>query len=147
MAPTRRRPWASGIVAAILVVAALAVAQAGFVNNARVTRLHHAGIYVSARILGCEGNIGGSGSTSAGYTCRGAYAYAGEHFSERIDGTFSFLSTGSHVAVVMDPAHHNEVILASALAPMRMTLVPYVIPVLLVLGAAALVILPRRRRD
>jgi len=146
ISPTRRRPWVSASVIVLIAVVALLIAQVGYSNNARIARLHHSGINLSARVLGCEGNIGGSGSTSAGFTCRGAYAYEGQHFSERIDGTFNFLSTGSHVSVVMDPAHHNEVILASALAPMRTTLTPYVVPLFLVMGDATLVFLAWRRR-
>src|SRR5665213_2650707 len=55
--------------AAVLVVSFLSVTN----DNARIDRMKANGIPVTVTVTNCRGNIGGSGSNSAGFTCRGDY--------------------------------------------------------------------------
>jgi len=97
------------VFAAILVVSFLSISN----DNARVSRMKAHGIPVSVTVTGCLGNIGGSGSTSAGYTCRGDYTIHGATYHELIGSMTTFAAAGTTVPGVVDPSHHGTVVLSS----------------------------------
>ena len=141
---------AAGAALAIAAVAITVSVLSAVNDNARITRLHHAGIPVSVTVTSCIGNLGGSGSNAANYTCRGSYSVAGSHYVETISSLTTFTSPGRHVAAVVDPAHHGSLTLASALATTQASSARYLIPaamslVWLVIAAGYLWWLARRR--
>jgi len=112
----RRRFWHYAgalclvIFAAILVVSFISIAN----DNARIHRLRAHGIPVSVTITNCLGNIGGSGSNSAGYTCRGDYTIHAVTYHELIGSMTTFAATGSSVKGVVDPSNYGTVVLAGS---------------------------------
>jgi hypothetical protein len=125
----------------ILIVCAAALVVS-FVNaasdNARITRMKSHGITVTVTVSGCTGNAGGSGSNSAGYTCRGRYAVDGVTYRELIGSMSTFAPSGSKVRAVADPSHHSTVVLASAVATSAASTGAYVRPGLSTAVLAAL---------
>lgn len=97
--------------AAVLVVSFLSVTN----NNARVDRMKAHGIPVTVTVTNCRGNIGGSGSNSAGYTCRGDYTVNGISYHELIGSMATFSAPGTAVRGVADPSRHSTVVLSSAI--------------------------------
>ena len=109
-----------GVVLAWLLVVLLGVALVLDVvgtlsDRARAERLQSHGVVVEATIATCTGNLGGSGSNGAGYTCSASYRVAGQHYTELLGGQSSFLEPGHRVAAVADPAEPSRVVLATAL--------------------------------
>ncbi|MGC1420026.1 MAG: hypothetical protein WA786_07905 [Acidimicrobiales bacterium] len=111
-----RRFW---LVAGALTLAAFTAALVvGFVSvandNARVERLKDHGLPVTVTVINCIGNVGGSGSNGAGYTCRGRYTVGSNAYRELIGSMTTFSASGTTVRAIADPAHHSSVVLASA---------------------------------
>lgn len=98
------------VFAAVLVVSFLSVAN----DNARIDRLKTRGIPVAITVTNCAGNIGGSGSNSAGYTCHGDYIVGGVTYHELIGSMTTFSASGADVSGVVDPSRHSTVVLSSA---------------------------------
>lgn len=130
-----RTPWlvagALGLLAlsAIVVVSFLSAVN----DHARLHRLQSAGIDVSIKVLNCTGNIGGSGSNSAGYTCRGSYRVDHVAFNELIGDKTTLSPAGATLSGVVDPAKHSTVVLASAIKNAHASLVNFVTPLVLAL--------------
>lgn len=124
----------------VLVVLCAAVLVAGVVSasssNARISRMKSRGIPVVVRVTGCFGNIGGSGSNGAGFTCHGSYSVDGVTYREVIGSMGTFVSSGTSVHCFADPSHHNSIELADAVKTSRTSLTAY-----FVLGALAVVLL------
>lgn len=138
-----------------LVLFALAIAVS-FVSaasdNARIERMKAHGISVTVTVVDCLGNIGGSGSNAAGYTCRGAYVIAGTTYRELIGSMSGFAAPGARVRGVVDPSRHSTVELASAVSTSTASSGAYVIPgvlaiVLVALALATLRVSRRARSD
>jgi hypothetical protein len=100
-----------GVFAAVLVVSFISATS----DNARIERMKNHGIPVTVTVTNCTGNIGGSGSNAAGYTCRGDYSVDGTTFHELIGSMSIFSVSGSKVRGVVDPSHHSTVVLSSAI--------------------------------
>ncbi len=118
-------------------------------DNARITRMKTHGIPVSITVSDCIGNLGGSGSSAAGYTCRGTYAIDTQPYEEVIGGLSSFSSPGTTVKGVADPSRPSTVVLSETLARSRTSANAFVVLGLLaiVFLALLLVILRRSRRQ
>ncbi|MGA2294740.1 MAG: hypothetical protein ABSG24_05890 [Acidimicrobiales bacterium] len=135
-----RRFWlvagALGLVVftAALVVGFLSVAH----DHARVERLKDHGIPVTVTVIDCIGNVGGSGSNGAGYTCRGHYTVGATSYRELIGSMTTFSASGTKVRAVADPAHHSSVTLASAVEASSTSSGSFVVLGLLSLGLVAL---------
>jgi hypothetical protein len=142
-----RRFW---LVAGTLVFAALAVSiVVSFVSaandNARIDRLKSHGVDVVVTVTNCVGNVGGSGSNAAGYTCQGAYRVDGVAYHEVIGAKTTLSPAGSKVRGVADPARPSTVELASAVATSTASSSAYVVPSLLLLLFVALSVVSLRR--
>jgi hypothetical protein len=111
-----RRFWlVVGVIALLTFAVAIVVSFLSASNdNARIERLKDHGIPVAIRVTNCYGNIGGSGSNGAGYTCHGRYRVDGVSFEETIGAMSVFSSSGTLVRGVADPLQHSSVVLASA---------------------------------
>jgi hypothetical protein len=137
----------------LVVCAVLLVVGVGSVanGNARINRLRSQGIPVVVTVSGCFGNIGGSGSNGAGFTCHGEYSVDGVKYQEVVESLSIFVTTGTSVRGVVDPSHHSLVELASAVKTAKASSTAYfvlgVLGVVLVALALALGRASRRSRS
>jgi len=122
--------------AAVLVVAFVTAAN----DNARIERMKTHGIPVTVTVTGCTGNVGGSGSNSAGYTCRGRYVVRGVTYRELIGSLSTFAASGTTVHAVADPSKPSTVIVFSALEKTVASSGAYLRPGLLTGAWAALTV-------
>jgi hypothetical protein len=111
-----RRFWLRAATVGLVVFAvALTLSFASTLNDhARLDRMKAHGVPVAVTVSNCVGNMGGSGSSVAGYVCRGTYDLGGVTYHEIISSMTTFASPGSHVAAIADPSQHGYVALASA---------------------------------
>ncbi len=122
------------VVAALLLISVVAAAN----NNGRISRMKLRGLAATVVVTDCTGNLGGSGSNAANYTCRGHYVVDGTPYDEVIGAMTDFAAPGAHVRAVVDPTRHSTVELASAVASSTVSPRVYVIPGLLGLVLCAL---------
>ncbi len=90
-----------------MAVVAIVLCAAGAQKNAQITSLQAHGVPVDAKVTGCVGLLGGSGSNPAGYDCRASYVYGGQRYTEDIPGNDQPFATGSTVKGIVasdDPA-------------------------------------------
>jgi hypothetical protein len=141
-----RRFWlVAGTLGLIAFTVALAVGFLSITNdNARIDRLKDHGISVTVTVIDCIGNVGGSGSNGAGYTCRGQYRVGASTYRELIGSMTTFSASGTTVRAVADPAHHASVVLASAVKASSASPGSYVVPGLLAIVLVALALALRR---
>jgi hypothetical protein len=140
--PTLRGPNARSIggsfwyVAGAILLAVFAVAiVVSFISatndNARIDRLKNHGVAVTVTVTSCVGNIGGSGSNAAGYTCSGSYSVHGVRYQEVIGSKTTLSTAGTTVRAVADPSRPSTVELASSVAMSSSSFSDYVVPILL----------------
>jgi hypothetical protein len=137
-----------GVLVSIVIAVFIVVSFIAAVNdNARAQRLKADGLAVTVTVTNCTGNIGGSGSNAAGYTCSGEYRVHGIRYREVIGSKTSFSATGTTLRGVADPKNPSTIELASAVAASSTSNSVYVIPGVLaaVFIALALVIARVRR--
>jgi hypothetical protein len=126
----------------LVVAVAIAVSFVSTLNeHSRIDRMKAHGIPVTVTITACEGNLGGSGSNVASYTCRGAYAIDGTSYNELIASMTTFAASGAHVRAVADPSQHSSVALASAIKTAHTSPSAFIVLALLTLLLLALVAL------
>jgi hypothetical protein len=114
---------------------------------ARIERLKDHGVSVVVTVTSCVGNIGGSGSNAAGYTCRGSYRVHGVRYQEVIGSKTTLSSAGTQLRGIADPARPSTIELASSVAKSSSSLSAYVVPSLLTLFVVLGFALFRRRRS
>lgn len=145
----------AGAIALLVVAVAVIISFISASNdNARIDRMKSHGISVTVTVVNCIGNLGGSGSNGAGYTCRGNYRVNGVSYHEPIGSMTNFSSPGTTVSGVVDPSQHGTVILSSAIRDSSASSGVYVAPalfaaafILLALFYARIVRRSRRRND
>lgn len=134
---------------ALAVVVALLYA-AGANKNAQIDRLHTHGVPVQITITGCIGQLGGSGSNAAGYTCTGTFVLDGQRHTELIPGN-TLYEPGTSVAGVSVHGDPTLIVTAGALATEQTSWHVYVLPTVLLLvllvavGLYVAAVLRRRR--
>jgi hypothetical protein len=138
-----KRFWLVASALGLLVVAGvIAVSFVSTLNeHARIDRMKAHGIPVTVTITACEGNLGGSGSNVASYTCRGSYIIDGTSYNELIASMTTFAATDTHVRAVADPSQHSSVALASAIKTSHTSPSAFIVLALLTLLLLALVAL------
>jgi hypothetical protein len=146
--PIGRRFWnvAGALVITVLAVIVVVSFISAMNDNARIARLRSHGIPVLVTVTDCVGNIGGSGSNAAGYTCRGTYHLDHVTYHEVIGSKTTLSTAGTTVRCVADPARPSTIELTSAVASSSTSRSTYVVPGLLTLLLVALVMLIYRRR-
>jgi hypothetical protein len=82
-----------------LVALAAVLFGAGAHKNAQITSLRHHGVPVEVTVTKCVGLLGGSGSNSAGHTCRGSFVLDERRYSVTIPGS-TLRAPGTKVRVV-----------------------------------------------
>ena len=133
------------VVALLMVVLAVLVVVlyvAGARKNAQITSLRQDGVPVVVTVTGCEGQLGGSGSNAAGYTCQGRYRLDGRAYVETIPGD-TRLDPGTRIPAVAVPGDPSLVSPAATVAGERPSATVYVLPsvllaALLLVGGGAL---------
>jgi hypothetical protein len=148
--PIGRRFWlvAGAILIAVLTILVAISFVSAVSDNARIDRLRTHGVPVVVTVTNCVGNIGGSGSNGAGYTCRGAYRVGGVTYHEVIGSKTTLSTVGSTVHCVADPSRPSTIELASAVAASSSSPSHYLVPSLLALvtiSLAAILLRTRRR--
>ena len=135
-----RRIWVvAGAVGLIVVTVLLVISVISATkDNARITRMKDHGVAVSVVVTSCIGNLGGSGSNAANYTCRGHYLVAGTPYDEVIGAMTKFAAPGTHVPAVADPSRPSTIELASAVTSSSASPGAYAIPGLLGVALLAL---------
>jgi hypothetical protein len=117
-------------------------------DNARIDRLKSHGVSVAVTVTSCVGNIGGSGSNAAGYTCHGSYRVDGVRYEEVIGSKTTQSRAGTKVRAIADPSRPSTVALASAVAREESSSSVYVVPSVLALVFVVLTLaLLRRQRS
>lgn len=91
-----------GLVGAALLTATILFLVVGLNKNNQITKLQHAGVTVDARVSGCLGELGGTGSNAAGYSCKGSFTLNRETYGVTIPGDGLRLP-GSKVRIVSLP--------------------------------------------
>jgi hypothetical protein len=138
-----------GIVAVCLVLGIVVALISAGNDNSRSSRLKNQGIHVPVTVSYCLGQLSGSGSTLAGYTCHGTYVVHGTTYHEVIGAKSTFSKPGTVIAGVADPTQPSTVVTATSAESSSTSVAPYVIVavlVLLLIGALAwMVVLIRRR--
>lgn len=147
--PIGRNFW---LVAGMLLIVVLAViVTVSFISatndNARIDRLKFHGVTVVVTVTNCVGNIGGSGSNGAGYTCRGEYDVKGVAYHEVIGAKTTLSTAGSTVRGVADPNRPSTIELASAVDSSTASPSAYVVPSLLALVLLAVIVILYRRES
>jgi hypothetical protein len=141
-----RRFWLIAAAAGLVIFAvAIAISFAATINeHDRIDRMKTHGIPVTVTITGCEGNLGGSGSNVASYTCRGTYAINGAKFDELIASMTTFTAKGTKIRALADPSQHSSVALASAIKSTHSSPTAFIVLALLTLLLLVLVALVTR---
>ncbi len=136
------------VLVAIIIAVFIAVSFIDAVNdNVRMAQLKSQGVPVVVTVTSCTGNIGGSGSNAAGYTCYGTYEVGGVRYHEVIGSKTTSSPTGSTVRGIADPSRPGTVVLASVVATSSTSDARYAIPgILAVLFIAVTVLIIRVRR-
>ena len=146
--PIGRKFWfIAGVVLCVVLAVVVTVSFISATNdNARIDRLKTHGVSVTVTVTNCVGNIGGSGSNAAGYTCQGEYRINGVRYHEVIGSKTSMSDPGSKVRGVVDPARPSTIELASAVASSSASPSVYLVPGLLTLLLAGFVLILIRNK-
>lgn len=88
--------------AAVIVLVAL-LARAGVYQELRAGRLRADGVGVRVTVTGCVGLASGTGITTTGYTCRGAFLLGGHRYEEVVHGSTARHDVGDAVTAVAVP--------------------------------------------
>lgn len=141
-APVGRRFWmVAGTLALVILGVVVIVSFLSAANdNSRITRMKSRGIAVSATVIECTGNLGGSGSNAANYTCRGSYTVGSTTYHEVIGSMNDFAAPHTSVRAVADPSRPSTLVLASAVASSRASNSAYLAPALLLVAFVALIL-------
>jgi hypothetical protein len=140
-----------GRVVGVLLLVALALAVviffvAGLHKNTQISQLRQHGVPVRFTVTGCIGQLGGSGSNAAGYSCRGSFTLDGRRYNEPIPGN-SLHPPGAVLQAVAVPGDPALVITARMLDGEHTSGSVFILPaVLLVVLALVVGVLVRRRR-
>jgi hypothetical protein len=76
-----------GLCLAAMAVLIVVLTVAGVQKNDQITRLRQHGVTVTVTVTSCRGELGGSGSNVAGYSCRGTFSLDGRTYAEAIPGS------------------------------------------------------------
>jgi len=132
-----------------LLVVALILLVAGVQKNSQSNTLAHHGVRVDVRVTSCLGLLGGSGSNSAGYACKGTYAYQGRHYAQDIPGS-ARLAPGSTVPGIIAPGDPGLLSTPSEVAAQHASWTVFVVPAVLfivfLLALGGLILMRQRGR-
>jgi hypothetical protein len=129
------------VVAATLVGVIATLAVTGVQKNEQITELRNQGESVIVTVASCRGELGGSGSNVASYSCTGSYTVRGTAYTATLPGT-ARLGPGSTLRGVVSRSDPSLFTLTSVLngehASWRVFLAPLALAALLAVGLLAL---------
>lgn len=135
---------------AILAAVAVALGIGAVDQNSRNTHLQHHGVAVDVSVTGCIGVLSGTGVTVASFNCRGTFTLGGHTYTDTIRGSTAQLAPGAIVKAVADPDNPSVLSTAQSVAAAhpswRALILPGVLLVVAIVGAAWLVAYVRRGR-
>jgi hypothetical protein len=134
------------LVILMLALLSLLTWRTAYVSNQRITRLQTSGVTLTARVTSCEGQIGGSGSNAAGYTCTVHYELRGKGFTEKLGESNVGFAPGTTIAVVLLPSQPSSVTSTVALSNERASDDHYLIPFLIAFADLSYVLYLLRSR-
>ena len=136
-----------GICVVSLAVLAAVFFVVGAHKNAQINGLKQNGVPVTDTVSGCSGLLGGSGSNTVGYRCRGTFTIDGHSYSEDIPGNV-FRAPGSKIQVIADPEVPGLMTTPSVLAGEHASSGVFILPAVLLAFLVVLVgALALRRRS
>jgi len=135
-----RRFWlVVGALVIVAVFAALIITTVSAASdNARITRMKDHGMGVALTVAYCTGNLSGSGTNIASYSCVGDYSVDGVKYRELVAGMTTYYATGTTVHGIVDPSKHSTVELAAALRKSNASVKSYLASGILLLTLIAL---------
>lgn len=143
----RRLGWiVISLVLTALAVTSAALFAVGAHQNSQIDQLHSQGVPIEAKVTGCLGLLGGSGSNAAGYDCQITYVLAGHRYNEPVPGQ-SLRHPGSTVRVVVAAGDPALLATANGLAGEHASWHVFILPVVLLAllaGGIAVVVVRRR---
>jgi hypothetical protein len=117
-----------------------------FRSDQRITRMRTHGLASRALVIQCRGNLGGSGSTNAGFGCEVAYTVHHHRYYVNLQNSLTENRTGQSLSVVADPQTptfvESSVNADSATVPLARQVVLYGV---LVAGLLVICVLALRR--
>jgi hypothetical protein len=146
--PRRAAQVVVGIVMAALAAVGIVFIVVGINKNNQINELKEHGVPVAYVVSKCLGELGGSGSNAAGYSCQGSYEIGGHRYVEALPGSSSIYAPGTHVPAVSVPSDPTLLSTPAIVSSERASWNVFIVPIVL-LGAFVLlllVVLLRRRR-
>jgi hypothetical protein len=108
-------------------------------KNNQINQLQHHGVAINAKVTGCLGLLGGSGSNKAGYICTVHFTRDGKYHNETVPGS-AFLRPGHTIRAVILPSDPGLISTPPILASEHSSGNVYILPTIflalfLILGA------------
>jgi hypothetical protein len=132
-----------------MAIAAVLLALSGAHKNAQIATLQRSGVPVTVTVTDCTGQLGGSGSNSAGVSCTGSFTLQGHTYVDAIPGA-QFQAVGSSfqgITVPSDPALlSTPALLRAEQSSWRVYLAPAILGILAVAGVVVMAWRHRRKR-
>lgn len=121
----------SSLCVALLSATVVVLVLSGIDKNDQINELRSQGVPVEVTISHCLGLMGGSGSNSAGYSCKGFFILDGRRHSDQIPGT-ALHPVGSRFRAVAVPGDPGIVSTPQAIASEHASWTVFIVPSLLV---------------
>jgi hypothetical protein len=135
-----------GVLLATLATLGIVFVVIGVNKNTQINELKNKGVSVTYVVSRCVGQLGGSGSNVAGYTCQGNYEVGGRRYFENLPGS-SYYAPGARVPAVSVTSDPNLLSTPAIVNSEHASPSVFVLPVVLLAACALLlvVVLLRRR--
>jgi hypothetical protein len=137
-----------GVAIATLAVLGVVFIVVGVNKNDQINELRSKGVPVTFVVSRCVGQLGGSGSNVAGYSCQGSYQIDGQRYSEPLPGS-TYYVPGAHVPAVSVRSDPNLLSTPAIVSSEQSSASVFVLPIVLLAACAllGLVVVLRRRRQ
>lgn len=145
--PRRAAQVVVGLVLGALAIVGIVFIVVGINKNDQINELKGQGVHVTYVVSKCLGQLGGSGSNAAGYSCQGSYVIGGHRYVETLPGSTNY-GPGTRVSAISVPSDPTLLSIPAIVASEQSTWTVFILPIVL-LGAFVvllLVVVLRRRR-
>jgi hypothetical protein len=140
---------ALGLVLGTLLTLTVVFSLVGAHKNQQIDDLRDHGVPVAYTVSKCVGQLGGSGSNVAGFSCQGTYRIDGRTYAQPLPGT-AFYAPGTTVHAIAVPADPTLLSVPSIVRAERASMNVYILPAvffaLFVLVVVAVALQHRRAR-
>lgn len=142
--PRRAVQVVVGVVMATLAVLGIVFLVAGINKNSQINELKSKGIAVTFVVSKCVGQLAGSGSNVAGYSCQGSYRVDSRSYFESLPGS-SYYAPGARVPAVSVRSDPNLLSTPDIVNSERASESVFILPAVLLCACAFLVLVALRR--